>query len=219
MDADEGLHVKYDAVVFDFDGTLADSFVVFMECWTIAAHRHGFQPPEDHDVESLRGLSARQIVAQVGLAWWKLPFVGKTMRRLMQERADRITVFDGIESLIGDLKAHGLVVGIVTSSGHQSVRRVLSPALAAQVDHMACGASLFGKQSKTRALLRAARVRAERVLSVGDEIRDADVARAMGMDFAGVAWGYTRAKELGAQPSVQLCHTPADLRRLLLPTP
>lgn len=210
--------MKYDAVVFDFDGTLADSFAVFMECWSIAAQRHGFEAPEGKDIERLRGRSAREIVAEVGLAWWKLPFVGRTMRRLMRERADRVVLFEGVAQLIGALKAHGIQIGIVTSSGQESVRRVLGPALAAQIDHMACGASLFGKQSKTRALLGAAGVSAQRALSVGDEIRDADVARAMGMDFAGVAWGYTRAKALGAQPGVRLCETLDDLCRLLLPS-
>ncbi|WP_049127005.1 HAD hydrolase-like protein, partial [Burkholderia cenocepacia] len=67
----------------------------------------------------------------------------------------------------------------------------------------ACGIPLFGKARRLRALVREAGVRADEVLYVGDEIRDADAARRARIAFQGVAWGYTAPDALQAH-----CATP-----------
>ncbi|HJR23512.1 MAG TPA: HAD hydrolase-like protein, partial [Dongiaceae bacterium] len=56
--------------------------------------------------------------------------------------------------------------------------------------HFACGASLFGKASKIRGVLKAMRADAGSAILVGDETRDAAAARDAGIDSGLVAWGY-----------------------------
>ena len=91
--------------------------------------------------------------------------------------------------MLAELKSGGVPAAVVSSNDEGNVRRVLGPA-AALVAHFACGASLFGKASKIRGVLKAMRADAGSAILVGDEIRDAAAARDAGIDIGLVAWGY-----------------------------
>lgn len=203
--------LKYKLVIFDFDGTLADSFAVLLEIWEIAAKRHGFKSFSRSDLERLRGRSAREIIAEAGLPWWKLPFVTRHMRVLMRERIDKVRLFDGVETILKTLKSEGLKIAIVTSNSRENVERVLGAEGIAFIDHLGCGASIFGKKPKTRSAIKAFSVSSKEVLCVGDEIRDAEVAKELGLDFAAVSWGYTNPEYLERLPEVRMCKNFLDV--------
>ena len=78
----------------------------------------------------------------------------------------------------------------------------LGPACRPLVAHWGCGASLFGKAALTRRVMKAAGAPAMRTVSVGDELRDLDVARTLGLDFIAVAWGYTAPARFAGLPGV-----------------
>ena len=63
--------MTYRLAIFDFDGTLADSFHLFLDAWTHAAQRYGFRAVDTTDLDRLRRLGARDIVAEAGLPLWK----------------------------------------------------------------------------------------------------------------------------------------------------
>jgi phosphoglycolate phosphatase len=85
--------------------------------------------------------------------------------------------------------------------------------------HLHCGTSLFGKRFKLRELLWATRLAPGAVTCIGDEIRDADAARAVGMGFLGVAWGYTHPEALQAHCDAPLLGSLHELPARLLAPP
>jgi phosphoglycolate phosphatase len=87
----------------------------------------------------------------------------------------------------------------------------LSPDDAARVKHFECGASIFGKGVKLRRLLRRTGFSARDVLCVGDEMRDYDAAQETGMDFVGVAWGYTAPAALQHYSDAPLVTSAAEI--------
>jgi phosphoglycolate phosphatase-like HAD superfamily hydrolase len=48
----------YCLAIFDFDGTLADSFALFAEAYNELATRHGFKPVTTEEAQRLRSLHA-----------------------------------------------------------------------------------------------------------------------------------------------------------------
>lgn len=209
------IRMTHPLVLFDFDGTLADSFHLFLDAWTHAAQRHGFRPVDTTDLDRLRRLGARDIVAEVGLPLWKLPAVVATMRAWMRERADQVRLFDGVPEVLHALKAGGARIGIVTSNARDTVERVLGDDCRPLIDHWGCGASLFGKAAKTRRVMKAAGAVADRTVSVGDELRDLEVAQSLGLDFVAVAWGYTVPDRFAGLAGVRLCAAPGELPALV----
>jgi phosphoglycolate phosphatase len=145
-----------------------------------------------------------------GVRWWQLPRVTRRARVLMRDEAGAIGKFPGVDDALAVLRRKGVGLALVTSNSEDNVRRILGERTAAHFDHVACGAPLLGKARKLRSVLKASGVPRERVLCIGDEIRDADVARALGLPFRGVAWGYTLPDALQAHSAQPLFNTPAE---------
>ena len=190
--------MRYKLAIFDFDGTLADSFPWFLGAVNRAADRYRFRRVEEADAEMLRGHDARRVIRHVGMPMWKAPFVARFMRAQMAREIHGISLFAGVDRLLEELPRRGVRVAIVSSNSEPNIRRVLGERHAGLVGHYGCGASLFGKRRKLRAALAAAGVRPEEAISIGDEIRDLVASRAERIPFGAVAWGYTRPESLAA---------------------
>lgn len=204
----------YRLAVFDFDGTLADSFPWFIGVLNGVADRYGFNRVQADEVERLRGYDARQIMRHLRVPTWKLPFIANHMRHLMARDIDGIRLFDGVPEMLRVLTDRGVTVAIVSSNSVENIRGILGPEAAGRVAHYGCGASLFGKAAKFRKLLRTAGVPAELAVGIGDEVRDIDAARALGMACAAVAWGYAREDALAARQPDRLLTRVEEIPRL-----
>lgn len=54
--------MKYKLVIFDFDGTLADSLAFFMETINLLADRYKFKKITSSEADALRGLDAKAVL-------------------------------------------------------------------------------------------------------------------------------------------------------------
>jgi phosphoglycolate phosphatase len=198
-------------VLFDFDGTLADSFPSFVRIVNDAAARYRFRPIAAHEVDVLRGYGSRALLRHLQLAPWKLPLVARHHRRALARELDTVTLFPGVAPMLGALADAGVRLALVTSNGEANVRRVLGPALLARFAYREYGASLLGKARRFRRVLRASGVAPGDALAVGDDLRDLDAARAAGLAFGAVSWGYARADALAAAAPAFLFGTAEDI--------
>jgi phosphoglycolate phosphatase len=201
----------YKLVIFDFDGTLADSFGWFLDTFDAIADRFDFKRLDRDRIEDFRHLDARALMRLHGVPMWKVPMIAAHARTLQGRNLDTIRPFDGLAEVIGGLKANDIAVAVVTSNARGNVETVLGPELTAQIDYFACGSSLFGKAGKFKALLQSFHLAPQEVLAIGDELRDIAAARAAGIKAGAVTWGYTAASRLAAERPDYLFATPADI--------
>jgi phosphoglycolate phosphatase len=195
---------RYRLVIFDFDGTLADSAPWFLGELADLAATHGFRQVSLKEIEMLRGRPSREIVRYFGIRWWRLPAIARDMRRRSAAAAASIPMFEGAAELLARLKAAGVTLAIVSSNGEETVRAVLGPA-AGRIDHFHCGAAMFGKARALDQLRRRLRLPREAVLCVGDEVRDIEAARKAGLASGAAAWGYANEAALAAAgPTLRL---------------
>lgn len=189
--------MRYDLVVFDFDGTLADSKEWMIGVLNHLAVRHRFRQVNRAQIEALRGQPTREVMRDLGVSPWRLPFIAADMRKRSAADAGSISVCPGVPEFLRDLTDAGVTVGIVSSNGEATVRRVLGECQHL-IDAYACEVSLFGKQRKLGGVARKLAVPPERALYVGDETRDVQAAKAAGFDSAAVSWGYSTRSALAA---------------------
>jgi phosphoglycolate phosphatase len=182
--------MKYQHAIFDFDGTLADSFPFFVSVFNEVAERHNFRKIDPDEVPAFRHASPRQIMKQVGLPRWRLPLVGTNFISLMRESADSIPLFPHVGELLHHLSQAGLTLSILTSNSHDNVVKILGPANATLINHFECGMSIFGKAIRIRNLLKRTATSPGRAIYIGDQVTDLEAARKEGVAFGAVSWGY-----------------------------
>lgn len=183
-------------VIFDFDGTLADTLGEALEVVNGLAPRYGFTPVDHELAATLRGLEVREALKRVGLPARKVPSLLLEIRRAMRHRLARVRPVEGIPQALDALRHHGATLGILTSNAEENVREFLERSgLASRFLFVTGSTSLFGKARRLRALL-ADRSPDQRrqAIYVGDEARDIEAAQRVGIRSAAVLWGaHTRA--------------------------
>jgi phosphoglycolate phosphatase len=189
--------MPYSLVILDLDGTLADSLGWFLRHVNDVADRFNFRRVADEDIEELRHAGSREIIARLEVPTWKIPFIARHMRRLKAEHLAEIALFPGAEAMLRTLKDGGLQLALVSSDSEANARRLLGEA-AAHFSWFDCGASIFGKAAKFRRVVRRAGVAPSEVISIGDETRDIEAARTVGIACGAVSWGYAAPAKLRA---------------------
>ena len=190
------MDAQIDLVIFDFDGTLADSTAWAIRAVRPLAERFKFRAVTEDEIAMLRGRTSREIIAYLGLPLWKVPLVAAHGKKMMAAEAHAIPLFSGTGDLLRGLSAAGLRLAIVSSNSEATIRSILGADLAGLVDHYGCGAAIFGKAAKFKAVVKAARIPKERVLCIGDETRDIEAAREAGLACGAVEWGYATRRAL-----------------------
>lgn len=201
----------YRLVIFDFDGTLADSGDWFLAQADDLADRFRFRRVTPDEVEALRGQSSRAVIRYLGIPRWKLPAIARYIHALLAQQADRISLFDGVVPLVEALHSAGITIALVTSNAETNVRAILGPEIAGRISHFECGASLFGKARLFRRVLRRSKVPAVQALCVGDETRDMVSAHKAGITAGAVLWGYANREALAATHPACFFDTPGDV--------
>jgi phosphoglycolate phosphatase len=192
------LSLSYSLIIFDLDGTLADSFPWFRRHVNGVADRFSFRRIADEDVESLRHADSREILTRLEVSRWKLPAIARHMRQLKAQHLADIPLFDGVEAMLRTLSDAGFRLALVSSDSEVNARRQLG-ALAALFSQFDCGASVFGKARKFRRVVRRAGLKPNAVISIGDEVRDIEAARSAGIACGAVRWGFASTEALRAR--------------------
>ena len=182
--------MTYRLAIFDFDGTLADSFPFFLSVFNQIADQHGFRRIDVTQVERLRRYAPRDMMRHVGMPPWKLPLAAASFKNLMRENTGQVHLFPQVDHALRELARGNLELTIVSSNAEYKVRQVLGPELASLISQYECGTSIFGKTSRIRKVVKRAMVEPSAALYIGDQATDAEAARKAGVDFAAVHWGY-----------------------------
>ncbi len=209
--------MPYSLVIFDLDGTLADSMPWFLRNVNDVADRFGFRRVADEDIEPLRHASTREILAHLEVPLWKLPVIARHMRRLKSEQAADIALFPGVGTMLRTLSDHGMRLALVSSDTEANARVKLGE-LAELFCWFDCAGSIFGKPAKFRRVLKRAGISAAQTIAIGDETRDIEAARSTGIACGAVTWGYAAPQALRARGPDLVFERIEDIARRLVAT-
>ena len=209
------------AVLFDFDGTLADTapdMVAALNAWLRARAR---PPVPVAEVRNLCSGGARALLTHCGGAGEEgMESAVADYLRHYEETAYRDTVlFPGIAPVLEKLAAARIPWGVATNKPPQYfapiAARLLAPyqpaALVARDDK-----NLPAKPHPATLHEAARQCGCARAIYVGDDVRDGQAAQAAEMPFVAVTWGYWREEQWAAlSPAPSIAAKLAAPRELL----
>lgn len=178
-------------IIFDFDGTIADTISLGIKLINDYSERFHYNKI---DREKMGGLSAFELMKEMGIKLYRLPYLAWFLRKLLKERASEIKMNPGIDGLLENLKNAGYKMGIITSNSSENVKDFLKRnQIETYFSYMKTKVPLLKKK---KALSKAKRQLKTGFVYVGDEIRDVDACRKNNLPVVSVAWGFNSVESL-----------------------
>ncbi|MGL5510279.1 MAG: HAD-IA family hydrolase [Microcoleaceae cyanobacterium] len=178
-------------IIFDFDGTLADSLETIFHIINNLAPEFDYHPSSYSEINELKKLTDCQIIKQSGIALYKIPFLMRRLRIELKQELLNIALFPGIKEAIRELNTQGYQLGIITYNSRENVRQVLeNHDLHDAFDFIYNTPTIIGKHQVIRKLLKEKNLSPAHVVVVGDEIRDIVGAKKAKTRAIAVSWGF-----------------------------
>lgn len=215
------MSVKKDApqaVIFDFDGTLADTGPIIRAIYTELAKKNNWPEMTDEAYARLRKGSLRQARQWVGIRWWQFPGLVYSGKKLMKLESEKVKLFPGAVDLIRDLQKKNIDVYILSRNLPDTIQAVLERyGLEQKLEILSYKTLFFGsKRTVIAKLLVRQRYKRKAVWMVGDETRDIRAARSTGIKSIAVGWGLQNISLLERSRPTEVVTTMKQLRNILL---
>ena len=203
-------------IVFDFDGTLADTYDAFIEIANSLSEEFGYKPVNEKEQENLKNLSARDLIKQSEISVFKIPFVLKRLKSELTSKIKELEPIQDIPHCIEQLKSQGYSLGIITSNAEENVLSFLiHHELEQFFDFIYAGTTLFGKHKIIKRLLKEKQLLSHEVMYIGDETRDINSAKKSQVKSVGVTWGFNSGEALAKHQPDFLINSPYELMKIL----
>jgi phosphoglycolate phosphatase len=202
---------RYGTLIFDFDGTIADTLSAIIRLVNEHASEFNIKPLVDKDVDELRGMSNIDIIKRFKIPLVKVPFMILHGQKELNQRIDQMTLFPGMKELILRLKGLGFRLGILTSNSRENVQKFLRAQALDVFDFIHAEQNFFGKNWALLHLLKKHGLKRDEVLYVGDEVRDIEACQKVGVPVVAVSWGFHRRHLLAAKMPTHLVDTAPEI--------
>lgn len=200
--------------VFDFDGTIADTWPQLLQIVNKLALKYKLRTLTEKEFREARNKPIFKLVREYQIPLLKIPFMINEGRQMLRQDIGKIKLKKGIKRVILELKNKGKQLGILTSNLKDSVEEFLWANQLEVFDFVTSEANIFGKHRALQSLIKRLKIDKSELVYIGDEVRDIQAARAAGVDILAVTWGLNSKKLLqSAQPDF-LVDKPEELLEL-----
>jgi phosphoglycolate phosphatase len=208
--------MKYRALVFDFDGTIADTLGETRRIFNQIAPDYGIRQVGEHELDGLRHLSLKQLLDHLKIPKRRVPALISRGTGLMRGNITNLPMITGMKEVLVELRRHVHSYGILTSNSTPNVDLFLrTHGLREQFDFISSTSKLSSKSKHLKAIRKTFSLRSEEILYVGDELRDVKASQKAGIPIAAVTWGFNSQQSLAAEKPDYLFNHPTDFLRLL----
>ncbi|MGF1589612.1 MAG: HAD-IA family hydrolase [Pleurocapsa sp.] len=199
-------------ILFDFDGTIADTYQAIANITNQLSTEFGYKALEPAELLLIKNLSSREIVKRSEISAFKLPFLVRRVRSELSKEIAQLKSIQDIDLALANLKNQGYILGIVTSNNQENVDIFLTKN---QLNHLFSyiysSTGIFGKHRVINQAIRENGLNKSEVIYVGDETRDIRSARKSRISVLAVSWGFNAAQILAAHQPDYLANNPSEL--------
>jgi phosphoglycolate phosphatase len=203
-------------ILFDFDGTIADTYQAIADIADRLSLEFGYKPLNPEELLFLKNLSSREVIKRTEISLFKIPFLVKRVQKELSKEIADLPLIPGIDRVLFELKKEGHTLGIITSNLQENVEVFLKKNhLNSLFDFIYSGTSIFGKHRVIDRVIRQHKFSREQAIYVGDETRDIRSARKSNIGIVAVAWGFNSPYILSEYRPDVLVTTPDELLKYI----
>lgn len=188
-------------IIFDFDGTLWDSFSVALKTLNTCAPYFWYNKIKtEEEIQHIRKMSPLEAIQYMWVAKRKIPFLAFIGKLYMRRHREEITLFDWVPECIKILSQHNQKVYILSSNSRSFIQKFISEAnLTHLIEDIVWSSSILWKEKNITKLLKKYWIEKEEALYIWDEVRDAEACKKVPVDMIAVWWGFSHPEILDKQ--------------------
>ena len=188
--------MKIKVLIFDFDGTIADTFQSMIEISNHLAGEFDFKKIEAHEVEDYKDKTSQEMLKLLKVSTLKVPRIALRAKKELNKRMYTIKPVKGLKEILGEIKSLDYKMGILTSNSLENVNKFLEQHDLDFFDFVLTSSRFWGKNHGIKKLILQKGYAPQDILYIGDETRDIEAARKSGISIAAVTWGYNSFQAL-----------------------
>jgi len=177
-------------ILFDFDGTIADTVNPIVDILNDLSEHFGYKKIDKETLEHFRNQRNQDALKATGIRPYKILLIAKRVRREIQKNINEIKPVAGIERALAGLVQDGHRIGIVTTGLKKNVEVFLKSNGFKNFEFVYAGKRFFSKGKILKRLLKKHRLSASEVVYVGDQTSDIEAAKQAGIKIIAVGWGF-----------------------------
>lgn len=206
--------MKY--IIFDFDGTLADSRDVFIAAWNLFAPKYRYDPIDIEGIIATKHMSLTKRAKVYHFPMHKLPVIMPKVYRYFQENIKDVKLFEGIKDVLNKLAEEGYTVVVLSSNAKENIELLLKQEGVNSVSEVLTSSKIFGKDIVLRKFMKLKQVDPDVLLYVGDELRDIIACNKVNVPFMWVSWGIDGFDLIEKENPKYVVHKPEEIVDVLI---
>lgn len=196
-------------IVFDFDGTLADTIDVIKE--VVSSEMNDIN---EEDFEFLRSEGIKKLIKRKNIPFYKLPKMVLHFTSKLNTKHD-IPLYPEMIPILHKLSLH-YRLGIVSSNSEENIRQCLTKhQVESLFDFVYSQSSIFGKHLVLKNMCKKHKLNPAEILYVGDEDRDIIACKKAMIRSIAVCWGFNSEKRLREVNPDYVATSPKDIIDIL----
>jgi phosphoglycolate phosphatase len=202
-------------VIFDFNGTIADTKSFVIDIFNTLADKYHFKQMKPEDIEYLSTLSIMERIRLLRVPIYRIPKFRKEYKEIYRSNMGQLKTIIGIPELLEQLKHEGYKLAILSSHSAVNIKRFLANNNLDLFDCIYSSKDWFGKHRTFRKFLREQGLDSSDVIYLGDEYRDMLACRKADVPGCAVAWGYDSIDLMLKADPVYVANSPQDVVEII----
>lgn len=202
-------------VIFDFDGTLANSVDLMFDLYNSHSEEYGYLPISKDEFPELRRMGYAKAMRQKKIKARKLPKIIMVLSREMHQHMNKVYPYDGIVEVLRKLQELGFSIGVLTSNQATLVNEFFVNHNFPEFDFVVSEKTIFGKDKALKRIIKRFGLQKDQIVYVGDEPRDVTASRKAGIQVIGVTWGLAGVEGFEKIIPNHLVHSPKELLKTI----
>ena len=213
--------MKYDGVLLDFDGTIADTGEGIYDSVRYAVKAMGFDPLPEEIVHTFIGPPVfSSFKRALNLSDEdSAKAVEKYREQYIHDGIYRLRFYDGMENLLNDIKKSGIKLAVASSKPENFIVEILRYLKISDLfDFISAPESDRAPESKTALVehaVKALGIDKSKAVMIGDRYFDIDGAKEAKVTSIGVTFGFGNRDELINSGADYIADNTEDIRRII----
>lgn len=210
--------MAYRTIIFDFDGTLADTLEESRRIYNTLAPDYKLREVAAEELPALRHFSLKELLDHLSIPKRRVPGLIARGTSMMRGNMTNLDLIEGIGEVLPQLRQKCDAFGVLTSNAPANVDLFLrAKGIRGLFNFISSTSKLTGKAKHLRAIRKTFSLKSEEMLYVGDEIRDIKASKKAGIPVAAVTWGFNSPEALAAESPEHVIDLPGQFLSLLPP--